>query len=302
MSHEVSAAAAPPYEATLAHDPQWAVGEAGRHFEQKSAVFLALHKIAVHLAELQIPYAVTGDLALFQHGLRRFAEEINLLVGRECLKRIHEVLLARGYAPPQPQSKHLRDSALGVRIEFATTGDYPGDGRPTPVTYPDPGTASVAVHGIRYIKLKELLALKLASGMANAGCLKDLADVQELLKRVELPLGFAAHLPPHVQEKYVELWQQVRKRYVRRWRTPSVPSSGTDITGLLTAVAQSAELLREMQSDGVQLESSNEDGGKDILLVTTNPEVARKYGMVDAADFWDESLPDSGSGARVEKA
>src|SRR5262249_52455392 len=60
------------YEEALARDPRWALSEGSRHFDEKSAVFDALHKIAQRLSELQIPYAIVGGMALFHHGLRRF--------------------------------------------------------------------------------------------------------------------------------------------------------------------------------------------------------------------------------------
>lgn len=32
--------------------------------------------------------------------------------------------------PPFAGSMRLRDTATGVKVEFLTTGDYPGDGKP----------------------------------------------------------------------------------------------------------------------------------------------------------------------------
>jgi hypothetical protein len=47
--------AAPSYEQALDRDPEWAMNEGSRHFDEQSSVFRALHKIAQRLAELQIP-------------------------------------------------------------------------------------------------------------------------------------------------------------------------------------------------------------------------------------------------------
>jgi hypothetical protein len=108
-------AAVVPYEKQLDADPRWALSEGSRHFEEKSAVFQTLHKIARRLDELGVPYAVVGAMAMFRHGLRRCTEDVDLLVTRDNLARIHD-------------SKFLRDAEHGVRIEFLSTGDYPGDG------------------------------------------------------------------------------------------------------------------------------------------------------------------------------
>jgi hypothetical protein len=199
------------YERALDNDPRWALSEGSRHFEGKSAVFDALHKIAKRLAELQIPYSIVGGMALFHHGVRRFTEDVHILVTKQDLKRIHHELAGRGYLPPHRHSKHLRDTELGVRIEFLTTGDYPGDGKEKPVAFPDPATVSSLSEGISYINLSKLIDLKLASGMSNASRLRDLADVLELIKLLNLPAEFAEQLNPYVRAKYAELWKSAKK-------------------------------------------------------------------------------------------
>src|SRR5436305_15186099 len=117
----------PVYEEQLDRDPRWALSEGSRHFEEDSAVFQALHNITSRLKALGIPYAVVGGMALFRHGLRRFTEDVDILVSKASLRQIHERLEESGYLPPHKHSKHLRDTELGVRIEFITTGEYPGE-------------------------------------------------------------------------------------------------------------------------------------------------------------------------------
>jgi len=194
------------YESRLGRDRRWALSEGSQHFERRSAVFDALHRIARRLRELNVPYAVVGGMALFQHGFRRFTEDVDILVTKEGLKKIHDSLEGLGYVRPHPHSKHLRDTELGVRIEFLTTGEYPGDGKPKPVAFPEPGAVSFESDGVSYIGLPALVELKLASGMTNPGRLRDLADVQELTKHVDLPPDFAEQLDPYVRAKYLELW------------------------------------------------------------------------------------------------
>ena len=120
---------APAYEKQLDRDSRWALIEGSRHFEEKSAVFVALHKIARRLNDMGIPYAVVGGMAIFKHGLRRFTEDVDILVSKGDLRKIHDQLEGLGYLPPHRRSKHLRDTELGVRIEFLTSGEYPGDGK-----------------------------------------------------------------------------------------------------------------------------------------------------------------------------
>ena len=177
------------------------------HFEEKSAVHEALRKITRRLAELGVPYAVVGGMALFRHGLRRFTEDVDILVTREGLAVIHEELDGRGYVPPFTDSKNLRDAELGVRIEFLISGQYPGDGKEKPVAFPDPRDVSVDLEGTSFIRLADLVNLKLASGMTSPGRLKDLADVQELIKRLHLTEEFGQQLNPYVRDKFEVLRQ-----------------------------------------------------------------------------------------------
>jgi hypothetical protein len=91
-----------------------------------------------------------------------------------------------------------------------TAGEYPGDGKPKPVVFPDPSTASIEMSGVKVVTLEKLIELKLASGMTASDRLKDLADVQELIKIRGLSRELATELNPYVREKYLELWDAVQ--------------------------------------------------------------------------------------------
>jgi hypothetical protein len=68
---------------------------------------------------------------------------------------------------------------------------------------------SVEIDGIKTLTLEKLIELKLASGMTAPHRLKDLADVQELIKIKNLQADFAETLNPFVREKYLELQKAV---------------------------------------------------------------------------------------------
>jgi len=180
------------------------------HFEGKSAVYLTLEKITHRLKELNIPYAVAGGMALFYHGVRRFTEDVDIIVRGEDLPQIHRRLEGLGYIPLFSGSKNLRDAESGVRIEFLVTGEYPGDGKPKPVSFPEPEPTSIEKDGIRWLTLPALIELKLTSGMTNPARLKDLADVQELIRLLNLPLEFRLQLNPFVRDRFTELWDSVQ--------------------------------------------------------------------------------------------
>jgi hypothetical protein len=199
-----------PYEQRLKNNRSWSMEEGDRHFQRDDSVFKTLRNIARRLDELGVPYAVAGGMSLEAHGFRRLTVDVDILVTREGLKVIHEGLDGLGYLPPFAGSKNLRDTQYGVRVEFLIAGEYPGDGQPKPVAFPDPAQVAVEINGVRYLSLPALVELKLASGMTNLGRLKDLADVQELIKALTLPSNFADQLNPYVRDKYLELWQGIR--------------------------------------------------------------------------------------------
>ena len=161
---------------------------------------------AALLKALDIPYAVVGGMALFRYGLRRFTEDVDILVTRADLVTIHDRLEGFGYVVPHKHKKHLREAGYGVRIDFVLAGDYPGDGKPKPVAFPDPRAVSAEFQGVSYLTLPKLVELKLASGMTNLNRMKDLADVLELVKVLKLPQEFALELDPFVGAKFDELW------------------------------------------------------------------------------------------------
>ena len=178
-------------------------------FQNESEVQKSLRRITSRLNDLGIDYALVGGMALYLHGLRRFTEDVDILVTPDGLKKVHEALEGTGYRPPFAGSKNLRDTENGVRVEFLVAGEFPGDGRAKPVAFPDPKHAAMTRDGMNLLNLPVLIELKLASGMTGAGRLKDLADVQELIKLLRLPSEYREQLNPYVREKYDELWQSV---------------------------------------------------------------------------------------------
>src|SRR5207253_1937193 len=91
----------------------------------------------------------------------------------------------------------------------------PGDGKPKAVVFPDPEQYSEEIGGVRTISLPKLLELKLASGMTAPDRLKDLADVQEMIKAKGLAEDFAETLDQSVREKFHELHQAVAEARAR---------------------------------------------------------------------------------------
>ena len=277
------------YESRLERNREWAMQEASRFFEGKSEIHDTLKKITQKLRDLGIDYVVVGGLAMFQHGYRRFTEDVYILVTREGLKEIHHRLEGLGYLPPFQGSKNLRDMEHGVRIEFLLTGEFPGDGKPKPVAFPIPGSVAEEIEGVRYITLPALVELKLASGMTNSERMKDLADVLELIKVLNLPQTFADSLNPFVRDQFTRLWQDAHpraKRYVKLWRNKWLTAEAKSLEELIQALQSAADTLRSMQADGITLDAEGGTGDDYAYLVTRDPTIAKKYDMHDEKEFW----------------
>jgi hypothetical protein len=198
------------YEEKLNRDTAWALLEGSMHFEERSAVHTTLRNLTQALNELGVDYAVAGSMAMFLHGYRRFTEDVDVLVTRDGLAKIHESLEGRGYVKPFAASKNLRDTRTGVKIDFIISGQYPGDGKPGPIAFPIPRDVSKDTGGIRFLDLIPLIELKLASGRAaHRG--RDLDDVQALIQALSLPRDLAARLDPSVRDAYLLKWEHAMR-------------------------------------------------------------------------------------------
>lgn len=269
------------------------MSESARFFDGTSKLHETLRALRARFDELAIPYAVIGGIALTAHGYARMTDDIDVLITRSDLKKLHAELVGRGYRPAFEGSKSLRDTSTGVKIEFVLTGDFPGSGHVQPVSFPDPTRAEIVEYdGVRVIGLARLVELKLASGMTGgADRSRDLVDVQQLIKTLRLPRAFAGGLHEYVRTRYEELWDALRaseKRYVRLWRNKFLTVDATSLDEMIDTLAAAVDELRRMRADGVVLDPEGGTGDDDAHLVTTDPDVASKYDMHDESEFFDD--------------
>jgi hypothetical protein len=185
----------------------WAgVDHATRFFMGDADVNHALRKLVAALAEADVPYAIVGAMALNEYGYRRVTTDVDVLLTAEGLAKLKACWLGRGYVEKFPGSKGLRDTENGVAIDVLLAGEYPGDGKPKPVRFPDPARVAVPGKLGAFVPLPCLLELKLASGMSAPHRLKDLADVLELVRATQCPRELGDELDASVRDKFHELW------------------------------------------------------------------------------------------------
>lgn len=199
------------YEARLQDDYLLLLKEASNYYMARGDVFTTLQNLTRRLEEEKIPYALLGGLALAAHGFVRMTQDVDLLMTRNGLETFKQKFLGRGYVLAfTGAQKTFRDTETQVRIEILITGDYPGDGKPKPIAFPDPSIVYTERGGMRIIPVEKLIELKLASGMSAPHRLRDLADVQDLITTLKLPIEFAETLDTSVRETFRQLWQSAR--------------------------------------------------------------------------------------------
>lgn len=194
------------YDSSRVQDLTPILLRANEFFMGQSDVQAAARAIAKCFEEDGIDYAIAGALALAAHGRPRMTDDVDILIRREDLARFKQRWLGRGYVDVTPGLKAIRDTERGVRIDFLIAGDFPGDGKPKPVAFPDPASQASTGDGFRIVDLNTLLELKLASGMTAPHRARDIADVIDLVRAGGLPRDTANQLDPYVQAKYDELW------------------------------------------------------------------------------------------------
>ncbi len=198
------------YESQLDGDINWALMEGSMYFDGNNSVHRTLQRLVKRLEEHGIDYAIAGAMAMFYHGYRRFTEDVDVLVTEKGLVDLHAALDGLGYVRLFEKSKNLRDTESGVKIDFLITGQYPGDGKPGPVAFPNPADVGESIKGAIVVGLSRLIELKLASGQAP-NRMKDLGDVQELIKAIQVPLEIGQEIDPSLRGVFEKLWNDSQK-------------------------------------------------------------------------------------------
>lgn len=182
-----------------------------RFFVGEAEAQKAARKLVALLEAENIPYAIIGALALNEYGHKRVTVDVDLVMREEDLRAFKARWLGKGYAERTPGTGKLIDTEYGVHIDVLSTGRFPGDDKPKPIAFPDPATSAVRGAPFAMLPLPRWIELKLASGMVAPHRLKDLADVQELIRSAHLPIELAEELHPWVRDRFLELWQAVAR-------------------------------------------------------------------------------------------
>lgn len=234
------------YEQELKRSFPKVLREAEALYEGTGRLHKTYQRLTSRLQDLDISSELVGGYALILHGVRRFTEDIDMVIRPRDLAVLRDGLIGAGYVSIPGAARSIRDAQTGVRIDFVLSGEFPGDGKPKAVAFPDPDEHTEVLnppsprrpaaghgakrpwlrrvplrhsapkvrgkelHKIKVVDLKTLIELKLASGMTARNCLQDLADVQRLIEVHHLDKKFVAQLHRYVRPKFLELLESVR--------------------------------------------------------------------------------------------
>jgi len=179
----------------------------GRFFMGMAEAQKALYRLTAILEAEGLPYAIIGAFALNEYGHRRVTVDVDLVMRDEDLAAFKRRHLGQGYAERVPGTGKLLDTDFGVHVDVLSTGRFPGDDKPKPISFPDPRTTAVRGERFALLPMPRFIELKLASGMVAPHRGKDLVDVQELIRSASLAREVVEELHPWVREKFLEIWQ-----------------------------------------------------------------------------------------------
>jgi hypothetical protein len=167
------------------------------------------------LRKARIPYRETGGIALNIYGAGRPTKDVDLIVPRTDWLRAIRTLARiatdqpgiRFGLPGEPETGLAVVGPHGVPIELwpeGTTHEQIAKIRGMQKARAHPaGKLAFRIKGDAVVAL---VNDKLASYLSAKDRLRDGADVQSLIKRLRLPLGFAARLAPEVRAAYRRVW------------------------------------------------------------------------------------------------
>jgi hypothetical protein len=167
------------------------------------------------LRKARIPYRETGGIALNFYGVGRPTRAVDLIVRRadwaRAIRALGQIATdqpgIRFGLPGEPEPGLAVIGPHGVPIEVwpeGTTHDQIARIRGMRKARPHPaGKLAFRMQGDAVVGL---VNNKLASYLSAKDRLRDAADVQSLIKRLRLPLSFAARLAPEVRAAYRRVW------------------------------------------------------------------------------------------------
>jgi len=174
--------------------------------QHEFAVHQSMRRLAQHLRQAEIPYAVMGGVAVNLHGSRSMTQDLKVLLTSRGLDQFRQQFVGTAYDQVPNRSRRFVDRQNKISIDVLVTGHYPGRHGPGPFAFPDPAEASEDIDQVRVVTLVQLIQLKLAARRYYY-----FGDVVFLIRVHNLDEAFASRLHPSVRADYTECLEEKRR-------------------------------------------------------------------------------------------
>jgi hypothetical protein len=175
-------------------------------FNRRDKVHQTMRRLAKRLEKAKIPYAIMGAMAVNAHGARRTTDDVDVLLTAASLKQFRATFVGTVYEPVPGRSRRFTEKQSGVGVNVLITGGYPRSGKPGPIRFPDPSDERVEIENAQFVRLAELIQLKLAARRYY-----DFGDVVFLIRTHDLDESFAEQLHAAVRRDYIECLEEKRR-------------------------------------------------------------------------------------------
>lgn len=138
---------------------------------------------------------VIGGLAVFLHGYERTTADVDVF--SEDAAATAKALEALGAIWDAQRREHVLDGVAVHIVTIRATGDAPKH--------------VSEIQGVRCVSLPDLVRYKLRAGLSEFGRTRDIADVEELIRRVPLGKAFAGNLPTDLWADFKRLVDRVAR-------------------------------------------------------------------------------------------
>jgi hypothetical protein len=118
--------------------PWAALKEAEMFFEKRDKVHRAVRRLVSKLDSARLQYCIVEGLALNAHKYRRVTVDIDLLMDRPSFDHFTRELKGFNYQRVSGRTRRFVEQRSQVQLDILITGQFPGDGKPKPVAFPDP--------------------------------------------------------------------------------------------------------------------------------------------------------------------
>ena len=151
-------------------------------------------------SKYNINYCVIGGVALYRYNYIRMTTDIDILVDKKDMTKLSNIPI--GFLKQLSRTlRKFKHQDSGTEIDILFSGDHAGNKQG--IEYLKPQVISKD----HIIDLEYLVAYKVSSGLYGQRY-KDYGDVQELIKRNNLPQDYLKGFPIDIETEYKQIWNK----------------------------------------------------------------------------------------------